>query len=44
MLRDFRRSFSEAPSFGKPAILYDAVSTGANNYLALAKEIIKKNS
>lgn len=35
---------SEAPSFGKPAILYDAVSTGANNYLALAKEIIKKNS
>lgn len=35
---------SEAPSFGKPAILYDAVSTGANNYLLLAKEIIKKNS
>lgn len=35
---------SEAPSFGKPAILYDAVSTGANNYLLLAKEIIKKNA
>lgn len=35
---------SEAPSFGKPAILYDAVSTGSNNYLNLAKEIIKKNS
>ena len=35
---------SEAPSFGKPAILYDAVSTGANNYLLLAREIIKKNS
>ncbi len=35
---------SEAPSFGKPAILYDAVSTGASNYLLLAKEIIKKNS
>lgn len=34
---------SEAPSFGKPAILYDAVSTGANNYLSLAKEIIKRN-
>lgn len=33
---------SEAPSFGKPAILYDAVSSGANNYLNLAKEIIKK--
>lgn len=35
---------SEAPSFGKPAILYDAISTGSNNYLNLAKEIIKKNS
>lgn len=35
---------SEAPSYGKPAILYDAISTGSNNYLNLAKEIIKKNS
>lgn len=35
---------SEAPSFGKPAILYDAASSGSNNYLALAQEIIKKNS
>ncbi len=35
---------SEAPSHGKPAVLYDAVSTGTNNYLNLAKEIIKKNS
>ncbi|MDD2594402.1 MAG: AAA family ATPase [Bacteroidales bacterium] len=35
---------SEAPSFGKPAILYDAVSSGTGNYLNLAKEIIKKNS
>lgn len=35
---------SEAPSFGKPAILYDAVSAGANNYLLLAKEIIRRNS
>jgi chromosome partitioning protein len=34
---------SEAPSHGKPVILYDAVSTGAQNYLALAKEIIEKN-
>ena len=34
---------SEAPSYGKPAILYDASSSGANNYLALAQEIIKKN-
>jgi len=35
---------SEAPSYGKPAILYDAVSVGSTNYLALAKEIIKRNS
>ena len=34
---------SEAPSYGKPAILYDARSTGADNYLNLAREIIKKN-
>ena len=35
---------SEAPSHGLPAILYDADSTGAKNHLALAKEIINKNS
>ncbi|MDD3108368.1 MAG: AAA family ATPase [Alistipes sp.] len=34
---------SEAPSFGKPALLYDATSTGSINYLNLAKEFIKKN-
>ena len=34
---------SEAPSYGKPALLYDARSTGADNYLNLAREIIKKN-
>ena len=34
---------SEAPSHGLPAILYDATSTGAKNYLALAREIINKN-
>ena len=34
---------SEAPSHGLPAILYDAESTGANNHLALAQEIIYKN-
>lgn len=32
---------SEAPSFGKPIILYDAVSIGAENYMSLAEEIIK---
>lgn len=34
---------SEAPSFGKPVILYDALSNGSNNYLNLAKEVIAKN-
>lgn len=33
---------SEAPSHGIPVILYDAVSTGSKNYLALAKEIIQR--
>lgn len=32
---------SESPSHGKPALLYDANSTGAQNYLELAKEIIR---
>jgi chromosome partitioning protein len=31
---------SEAPSFGKPIILYDIMSSGAENYLSLAKEIM----
>ncbi|HAE24366.1 MAG: ParA family protein [Bacteroidaceae bacterium] len=35
---------SEAPSHGLPVILYDSGSRGALNYLALAKEIIKKNT
>lgn len=34
----------EAPSFGKPAIMYDTESTGAVNYLNLAKEILQKNN
>ena len=34
---------AEAPSFGKPAPLYDSTSTGSKNYLSLAREIIKKN-
>lgn len=35
---------SEAPSVGKPVILYDAESKGAVNYLNLAKEILQKNN
>jgi chromosome partitioning protein len=34
---------SEAPSYGENIIAYDATSKGAENYLALANEIIKKN-
>lgn len=34
---------AEAPSFGKPALLYDSTSTGSKNYLALAREIIHRN-
>jgi len=34
---------SEAPSHGKPVLLYDASSMGAQNYLALATEILAKN-
>ena len=34
---------SEAPSFGQPAILYDAESRGTVNYLNLARELIEKN-
>jgi len=34
---------SEAPSFGKPALLYDASSRGAVNHLNLARELLQKN-
>jgi chromosome partitioning protein len=34
---------SEAPSFGKPIILYDVVSTGAMKYMELAKEILQND-
>jgi chromosome partitioning protein len=32
---------SESPSFGKPVILYDAMSVGTQNYMELAKEIFE---
>ena len=35
---------SEAPSHGKPIILYDVICNGTTNYLNLAKEILEKNS
>lgn len=34
---------SEAPSFGETIIMHDASSTGAINYLNLAREILQKN-
>ena len=33
---------SEAPSFGKPILLYDATSTGARSYIELASEIMQR--
>ena len=33
----------EAPSHGKPIMLYDASATGAVNYLSLAREFLKRN-
>ena len=39
--RNIRRS--EAPSYGKPIVLYDINSNGTNNYLNLAKEVLERN-
>lgn len=36
-------TLGEAPSHGKPAILYDIKSKGAQSYLALAKEVLSEN-
>ncbi|HMD14602.1 MAG TPA: chromosome partitioning protein ParA, partial [Bacteroidota bacterium] len=33
---------SEAPSYGKPVLLYEAVSSGAKNYMELAKEFLRR--
>ncbi|MGH7476734.1 MAG: ParA family protein [Longimicrobiales bacterium] len=33
---------AEAPSFGKPIVLYDILSQGAQSYLALAREVIAR--
>ncbi|MBQ2499489.1 MAG: AAA family ATPase, partial [Bacteroidales bacterium] len=35
---------SEAQSYGRPIIMHDAASTGAINYMNLAREIIERNS
>ncbi len=33
---------SEAPSYGKPVLLYEAVSSGARNYMELAREFLSR--
>lgn len=33
---------SEAPSYGKPVLLYEAVSSGARNYMELAREFLRR--
>jgi chromosome partitioning protein len=35
---------AEAPSFGKPIVLYDILSAGAQAYLGLAREILSRNA
>src|SRR5690554_3681484 len=35
---------SEAPSYGKAVVMYDAASKGATNYLNLARELLQKNN
>ncbi|MBU1299695.1 MAG: AAA family ATPase, partial [Bacteroidetes bacterium] len=35
---------SEAPSYGRPILLYDAVSSGSKNYMHLAQEFLIKNN
>ena len=34
---------AESPSYGKPLLLYDIKSNGAENYIKLAQEIIELN-
>jgi chromosome partitioning protein len=33
---------AEAPSFGKPILLYDVQSVGAKSYLAVAQELVRR--
>ena len=35
---------SEAPSFGKPILLYDVECAGAKSYLDLAAEVVARNA
>jgi chromosome partitioning protein len=33
---------AEAPSFGKPILLYDVQSVGAKSYLSVAQELMRR--
>lgn len=35
---------SESPSYGKPILLYDAISSGSRNYMNLAHEFLNRNN
>jgi chromosome partitioning protein len=35
---------AEAPSFGKPIILYDVASVGAQAYMKVAEELMKRTT
>lgn len=35
---------AEAPSYGLPALLYDAESKGSKSYISLAREVVERNS
>jgi chromosome partitioning protein len=35
---------AEAPSFGKPILLYDIASVGAQSYLSVAEELIRRTA
>jgi chromosome partitioning protein len=35
---------SESPSYGKPVVVYDPLSTGARNYTELANEFLRRNN
>jgi len=34
---------AEAPSFGKPILMYDVQSVGAKSYIAVAQELIRRS-
>jgi chromosome partitioning protein len=35
---------AESPSFGKPIILYDVTSVGAQSYMSVAQELLQRHA